>query len=317
MASTTALSKSVSATGPSKQTVADPATVPVHANAQSWGNRDACGPPPASNVSTSRKSRCESARARGSRAARPPRRGWRRARARRHGGRSRLGATRWPTSHRRHRTWRPVETLITRARRRCPTTLPARLLPLLWARSRGRERLRPHPTPGPLLPSADHGRLRRQTLADGPPPLRMHARVAPTASMDTTDLTAGPGDGATKERSYSVDDVRDLSPGDMIRVHRESSMSKGGGWRLYDHYAIFLGHDCRDHGLRGGPAVLHYCMLRHCGSRHRVDGAIPRTCVVPHCEASSCLSWLLQGVHKPRAVAAQALTHGSGGCGRS
>lgn len=119
--------------------------------------------------------------------------------------------------------------------------------------------------------------------------------------MDTMDLTEGPSDGATEERSYSVDD---LSPGDMIHVHRESSVSEGGSWRLYDHYGIFLSHDCRDHGLAGGPAVVHYGTLRHGGHQRGVDGALPRTRQVPIRFPSSCSSGVWRWMHQPRAVAA-------------
>lgn len=142
--------------------------------------------------------------------------------------------------------------------------------------------------------------VQKRLRACSPPPHRSCPIPPPTkaVSMGNTPPTAAPAAHATPERSTRVRQASDLRMGQMISLKHCSSVSGVANSPLFTHYAIFLGNDWTEHGINGGPAVVHYCTFLE-GAGVSVDGGPPATYEPDHSLWGGCAQRIAGGLDTP------------------
>lgn len=126
--------------------------------------------------------------------------------------------------------------------------------------------------------------------------------------MGNTPPTAAPAAHATPERSTRVRQASDLRMGQMISLKHCSSVSGVANSPLFTHYAIFLGNDWTEHGINGGPAVVHYSSQ---GSRTGVRGRVQvsrLSAFLGERSLADVIAWSDPGIYSPREVVDRALS---------
>lgn len=132
----------------------------------------------------------------------------------------------------------------------------------------------PRPTPKPP-PSFYPPYGRRYLCASAPVTVAMDAELAssggaapkPTPAQIRQLMSELSVPSAERGPHYPPDSVVPLKfcgrlqPSDLLMVHHERDLSGVPGCGDVDHYGIFVDDDCRDHGMSGGPAVVHFCKL--------------------------------------------------------